>query len=88
AGNYRKLFGSKSAEEMWDGGFDAGEGESKDPINQLLLPFTFEELGEIYGQAFSRITNQLVENLAPLIILINEGSSTWSRGVEVDDEAL
>ncbi|MEI8147707.1 MAG: exodeoxyribonuclease V subunit gamma [Actinomycetes bacterium] len=88
AGSYRKLFGSKSAEEMWDGGFDAGEGESKDPINQLLLPFTFEELGAIYGRAFGRITDQLVENLAPLIILMNEGSSTWSRGVEVDDETL
>jgi hypothetical protein len=88
AGNYKKLFGSKSAEEMWEGGFDAGEGESQDSINQLLLPFTYEELGDLYGRAFSRITDQLVENLAPLIILINDGSSTWSRGVEVDDEIL
>ena len=88
AGNYKKLFGNKSAEEMWEGGFDAGEGESQDSINQLLLPFTYEELGDLYGQAFGRITNQLVENLAPLIILINDGSSTWSRGVEVDDEIL
>jgi Exodeoxyribonuclease V, gamma subunit len=88
AGNYKKLFGNKSAKEMWEGGFDAGEGESKEAINQLLLPFTFEELGDIYGRAFSRITDQLVENLAPLVILINEGSSPWSRGVEVDDDAL
>jgi hypothetical protein len=73
---------------MWEGDFDGGEGESQDSINQLLLPFTYEELGELYGRAFGRITDQLVENLAPLIILINDGSSTWTRGVEVDDEAL
>ena len=83
-----KLFKAKKPHEMWDGGFGKSSSEKDDPINKLLLPFDFNELQSIYNSSFSRIIDHLAKIVTPLVITVNQGSSSWRTGVEADDAGV